>query len=60
MEPMTKPDRMKVIEKVKQTMYCYFCPSCGENVTKVDSPYVCKFCGQKITWEGANNGEKEI
>ncbi len=61
MEPLAKPDKMRVIEYIRQGMYCCFCPSCGENVTRVDSPYVCKYCGQQLSWEGVHkNGKKEI
>lgn len=56
-----KQNKMKVIQKVRQTMYCNFCPSCGENVTKLDSPYVCRYCGQMLDWKEAKGNEpKEI
>ncbi len=58
---LTRIDKMKVIPKIRQTMYCYFCPCCGENVTKKDSKYVCMFCGQRLDWKEAKGNEpKEI
>lgn len=53
-------NEMRVIEKVRQTMYCYFCPGCGENVTRKNSPNFCKYCGQKLSWEGAKKNGKKI
>lgn len=29
-----------------------YCPSCGETVTKSSSPVGCKWCLQRVEWEG--------
>jgi len=31
-----------------------YCPSCEKTVTKSDSPVGCKWCLQRLKWEGEN------